>query len=174
MLKDTGGFIYIPNGAGTPPNITLNDDIYPFTEQLDIVLDDPRVDKSKVIPNADGMYNVTPQLGGMSITAEGMIIGEDSADYLTKRTNLVSILRNQNPSTPTLPPVRNRDNGDGFLQLDLVGSSELWDTPFNLYVMAFSAPLVAGDAAMSKFMLTLWSNAPYFVGDDTGNIYWYS
>lgn len=170
MLVDSGGFIYYPY-SGDP--ITLNDDTYPFTEQLDIVLDDPRVDKSRVKPSADGMYKTNSQLGGLSVTAEGMIIGEDSADYLAKRIALVNILRNQDPSTPTVPPERNR-NGDGFLQLDLVGSTELWDTPDAIYVIGFSAPLVAGDAAMSKFMLTLWQNTPYFVGDSTSNIYWYS
>lgn len=170
MLAETGGFIYYP-ASGDP--ITLNDDIYPFTEQLDIVLDDPRLDKSRAKPAQDGMHRTNVNLGGLSITAEGMIIGDDSADYFTKRTNLVNILRNQDPSTPTVPPART-SLGDGFLQLGFEGSTELWDTPDALYVMAFSAPLAAGDAAMSKFMLTLWQNVPYFLGDSSSNIYWYS
>lgn len=170
MLNDSGGFIWFPT-FGDP--ITLNDDIYPFTEQLDIVLDDPRLDKSRIQPGADGMYPTISRLGGLTITAEGMIIGEDSSDYLTKRLALISLLRGQDSSTPTTPPDRNR-NGDGFLQLDLVGSTELWDTPDRIYVVGFTAPLTAGDAAMSKFMLSLWQNTPYFLGDDTNNVYWYS
>jgi hypothetical protein len=169
MLVDTGGFVFTNNHSVA---LTLNDDTYPFTEELDIVLDDPNFEK-RPITGYDESHFMRGNLPGMTITCQGTILGDSSTDYWTKRLALTHCLRSVD-ATPTTYPYRSGalDNyQDGQIRITPVGVGTTWQTFNGAYVMAFSAPMKPGYATTSEYMITFYHNAAFFMGDD-GNAYY--
>lgn len=171
MLADVDGFQFVNNNSVV---ITLNDFTYPFTKQLDITLDDPSIDKAS-FQYFDGAHYQRSRLNGMTITCEGDIIADTPEDYFTARQTLINCLRNV--SDPTTFPYRNGANTnfqDGFVKINFLGSTEIWNSD-SVHVIAFTAPIDPEvGPTRTPYMITFWSNFPYFYGDTTGDVYFYS
>lgn len=171
MLADVNGFQFINNSSVA---ITLNDYTYPFTQQLDITLDDPSLDKAG-FQYFDGAHYQRSRLNGMTITVEGDIFADTPELYFTARQTLINCLRNF--TSATVFPYRNGANTnfqDGIVKINFLGSTEVWKTD-SVHVVAFTAPIRAENGpCRTPYMITFWSNFPYFYGDTTGDVYFYS
>lgn len=145
---------FINNEAVT---YTFNQDFNPISDfNVDV---DMQVDDSRPIPQAHGIYPTPTYRRGMTLDVEGTILGDDFADYSSKRQAMVNALFGSNFDDVVT------EYKLGVLSLDLAGETENWNT--NVTVRAFSAPKTWTEGAYSPYLITFFSWNPYFIGNDT-------
>lgn len=159
MLIETDGFIY-KNALGT--SITLNDFTYPFETQLDIELADER-SETRPKMQQHGQWPTYQLHGGMTITAEGAIYGDDSAGYISARKTLVNVIR-------FVPVVLSPYQGQ--VQINWVDETEYWLADIDKVL--FTAPLASSSPSRSTYQIVFHSPLPFFIGQDTNNQYYWS
>lgn len=159
MLVDDDGFLFV-NANGDA--LALNDFIYPFTKGLDIELNDER-SETRPKPQDHGQWPTYQYHGGMEITAEGDMFGDDSAGYIASRKFMMEILR-------FVPDVRSPVLGQ--VKIKWVDETEYWVADVDK--IAITAPLVPSSPSRSAYQIIFHCPSPFFTGEDTDSIYYWS
>jgi hypothetical protein len=103
--------------------------------------------------------------GEMSMHLEGNLFEDTQADYWTARTNLLLACRG-------VPGAAITAYKRGTLFVTPEGATERWMADFGPFT--FSAPVQANFVTGTPILLTLVSWTPWFIGETSGDYYWWS
>lgn len=165
MLADT---VDIENTDGVH-NFSLNADsggVSPFSplSDFDVTLDD-RADATRLKMQQSGAWPTRSYEGVMNMHIEGNLYADTDADYWTARQNLLLACRGT-------PGANITDYKRGTLYVTPQGSAERWKADFGPFT--FSAPIQANLGTGTPILLTLVSWTPWFIGETSGDLFWWS
>lgn len=141
----------------------LNSVVAPLTDfDISVI---QRIDKTRKKPQQPGLNPTYTYRDQMEIHCEGDLFQDDSASYVTERLALVSALFGS-------PDAVISDRSMGWLEVGFAGQAENWRA--DCTIEAFSAPVLALYPALTKYLVTFISWAPYFIGvtTPTNKYYW--
>jgi hypothetical protein len=165
MLADT---VDIENADGAH-NYSLNADsggVNPFSplDGFDVTIVD-RGDATRYKQQQAGAWPTRSYEGEMAMNVKGNLFGDTQPDYWTARQNLLLACRG-------VPGANITAYKRGTLFVTPEGATERWFADFGPFT--FSAPLEGNLVGGTPILLTLTSWTPWFFGEDTGNLYWWS
>lgn len=169
MLADT---VDIENADGTH-TFSMNadsDGATPFTpiNDFDVTITD-RSDATnssyRYKMQESGAWPTRSYEGEMSIHVEGNIFADTQEDYWTARTALITALRG-------VPGAAITAYKRGTLFVTPQGQTERWSADFG--PITISAPLQANLVTGTPVLITVVSCLPWFIGETSGDLFWWS
>lgn len=169
MLADT---VDIENTDGVH-TFSLNADsggVSPFSplSDFDVTITD-RSDSTaggfRYKEQASGAWPTRSYEGEMAIHIEGNLYADTDADYWTARQDMLLACRG-------VPGAAITDYKRGTIYVTPEGSSERWKADFGPFT--YSAPLQANLGTGTPILLTLISWTPWFIGETSGDFFWWS
>lgn len=150
LNADTGGI----SGGGTSFS-PLND--------FDVTVDDRAVQRYKM--QEPGQWPTRVYEGVMQMHVEGSLFGDTDENYWIARNALLVACRGV-PDTPVTHEKR------GTLYVTPEGSTERIFADFGGFT--FSGPLQANRGSGSDILITFSAFVPWFIGETSGNLTWWS
>jgi hypothetical protein len=164
MLADT---VDIENVDGTH-TYSLNGDpggtAFSPLRDFDVTLDD-RATQARYKQQASGTWPTRSYEGQMTIHIEGSLFGSTSENYWTARTALLKACRG-------LPGANITQTKRGTLYVTPQGATERWLADYQGFTD--SLPIVSNMGTGSDMLLTFVCGTPWFIGETSGDFFWWS
>lgn len=123
-----------------------------------------RSDSSRTKMQRHGTWGTRSYLGGQSIHMEGVLFGDTPADYWAARQDILLAIYGD-------PDANVTDYNRGTIYAKPSESTEFWAVQFG--PATTSIPLRA-NLLGSEFMITLGTFDPFWVGQTSGDKFWWS